>query len=381
MLLAPFADEWLGFLPFGALEQIRADVALTYAEAGAVLAVMYAGALAGNLFSIAADYVSRRALAAFGALGVALAMTAFALAGSFWMLAAAAFVWGAACDAFEAGCEVALVDLAGEDLPKVLARANAWAAVGDLLGPASLIAAAALGFGWRGLLLASAAVMLAYAAWLSALKLPRPSPPDQLANPFAGVAAVLRDPRVLLLAVLDGLFGLLDEPLLAFAIAYLERVRGLGAPAAVALAMCAVVGGLGGYIWAGRATRAAPTPRTLVSAAGGLCLALPAMVYAPWVPLQAAAGAAFGFAGAVFYADLQARILMLRPGQAGSFSAVVSLTGAAGLVYPALVGAASDRFGLAAGLALYAAIPLALLLASPAVTSRGGHFNERNPGP
>lgn len=371
MLLAPFADEWLGFLPFGALEQIRADVALTYAQAGAVLAAMYAGGLIGNLFSIAADYVSRRALAALGALGVALAMTAFALAGSFWMLAAAAFLWGAACDAFEAGCEVALVDLAGDGLPKVLARANAWAAVGDLLGPASLIAAAALGFGWRGVLLASAGIMLAYAAWLAALRLPPPRPPEHLANPFAGLAAVLRDPRVLLLALLDGLFGLLDEPLLGFAIAYLERMRGLGAEAAVALAMSAVVGGLAGYLWAGAAARAEPAPRTLTLAAGGLCLALPAMVYAPWVPLQAAGGVAFGFTGAVFYAALQAKILMLRPGQAGSVSAVISLTGAVGLLYPALVGAASDRFGLAAGLGLYAAIPLALLAATSGLARAG----------
>jgi hypothetical protein len=85
-------------------------------------------------------------------------------------------------------------------------------------------------------------------------------------------------------------------------------------------------------------------------------------VIAPVAPLQVVAACTFGFAGAVFYAVLQATYLGLRPGQAGTSQAVVSTIGLFGIGFPALVGAVSDAFGLAAGLGLYVAVPLAILL-------------------
>ena len=49
-------------------------------------------------------------------------------------------------------------------------------------------------------------------------------------------------------------------------------------------------------------------------------------------------------------------------GKAGTSQAVVSTFGLLGVGFPALVGAVSDAFGLTAGLGLYAAVPLAILL-------------------
>ena len=122
-MLVRFADEWAAFLPAGALEPIRHDLGLSYTQAGAVLAALPAGGLLGNVFVVAADYVSRRMLASLGALAYGLALIAFGLSHSLPTLLLAAFVWGAASDAFVHGCEVALVDLAGEDLPQSLAPA------------------------------------------------------------------------------------------------------------------------------------------------------------------------------------------------------------------------------------------------------------------
>jgi hypothetical protein len=80
------------------------------------------------------------------------------------------------------------------------------------------------------------------------------------------------------------------------------------------------------------------------------------------VPLQVAAGFAFGASGAVFYSVLQATYLSLRPGQAGTSQAVVSTIGLLGIGYPALVGAVADGYGLMAGLALYAVVPVGMVL-------------------
>lgn len=309
---------------------------------------------------VAADHVSRRLLASLGALAYGLALISFGAAHSLPVMLLAAFAWGAASDAFIHGCEVALVDLAGEDLPKALARMNAWASAGDLLGPLALAACALLGLGWRGAFLGSGVLMVGYAAWLASQDLPGPHPRDSRAPPLAGVLSALKDRRLLHLALVLGLFGLLDEPLDGFVIAYLERVRGLPPQLATAPVVAILIGGMAGYggferFGGGR------RPRHVVLAAALLAAALPAVLFLPFLPLQVAAGFVFGAAGAVFYTTLQARILDLRPGQAGTASAVASLLGMAAMGFPALVGFTADAYGLGAGVGLYAAVPLVIL--------------------
>ena len=191
LVLVRFADEWTTFFPAGALEPIRHDLGLSYAQAAGVLVALPAGGLVGTFFVIAADYVSRRLLASLGAAVYGVAMIVFGVGHSLPVLLGAAFVWGAASDAFAHGAEVALVDLAEDELPKMLARMNAWAAVGDLLGPATLAAAAFLGWGWRGAFVAGGVGMLGYAAWLAVHRFPPPRPPQSSAQP-ATTAASLR---------------------------------------------------------------------------------------------------------------------------------------------------------------------------------------------
>jgi predicted MFS family arabinose efflux permease len=360
LVLVRFADEWTTFFPAGSLEPIRHDLGLTYAEAAGVLVALPAGGLLGTFFVIAADYVSRRLLASLGALTYGAAMIAFGLGHSLPVLLAAAFAWGAASDAFVHGSEVALVDLAGDDLAKTLARMNAWASVGDLLAPLTLGLAAALGFGWRGAFLGGGAAMLGYAAWLASQPLPPPRPPASLANPFAGAWAILKDRQVLALALVLGLFALLDEPLDGFLIAYLERVRHLSAALATAPVMAVLVGGMGGYGAFERLAGERPARTVIGWSAALLALSLPATLFAPWLAAQMAAGLVFGAAGAVFYTTLESLTLSLRPGQAGATSAVIGLVGMLGMGFPALVGAVADAWGLAAGVGLYVAVPVAI---------------------
>jgi predicted MFS family arabinose efflux permease len=361
LVLVRFADEWAGFLPAGALEPIRGELGLTYAQAATVLVALPAGGILGNIFVVAADYVSRRWLASLGALAYGLSLIAFGLAHSLPTLLIAAFVWGAASDAFVHGCEVALVDLAAEDLPRALARMNGWASVGDLAGPLTLAAFTMLGLGWRGAFLGLGAAMLGYAAWIASLRLPPPHPREARPPPLAAIWALAKDRRVIFLAFVLGLYGLLDEPLDGFILAYLERVRGMSAPLATLPIVAIVVGGMAGFGGYERLAGARPGRRALIICALLMVCALPAMLVLPGAALEAAVGFVFGAAGAVFYTTLQARVLGARPGQAGAASAVVSTIGMAGIGFPALAGLAADAYGLAAGLALYAAIPLLIL--------------------
>lgn len=362
LMFVRFADEWFTFFPAGVLEPMRADLGLTYAQGGAVLVALAGGGLVGVIFEVAADYVSRRALASLGALVYGLATIAFGLADSFAWLVAAAFVWGAAGDAFIHGCEVALVDLAGEDLPRALARVNAWAAVGDLLAPLTLAGLIAAGFGWRPAFIGGGALMMLYAVWLGAQRFPPPQPSEEHANPFVGICAVLRDLRVWILALVAALYDILDEPLLGFTIAYLEKVRGFAAEAATGLALGAVAGGVVGYLVAERVVRGRRLVHTLLISGAAVCVTLPAMVFAASPVLILAGGAAFGIAGAVFYTALQGACLTVRPGQPGSTGAVISAIALLSFGFPMMAGAAADRFGLSAALWLYVAVPAAILL-------------------
>lgn len=363
LMLVRLADEWFTFFPAGAIAPIRDDIGLTYAQAGIVLTALPAGGILGHGFGIAADYVDRRWLASGGAFVQAVCLAGFALADSFLLLVVVSFLWGMSTDAFVQGCEVALVDLYHDQLAPTLARVNAFGAVGDLLGPLTLAAAAAVGVGWRSVFLGAAVLMALYGVWLVLQRFPPPRPPESEEHtPLRGILAVLRDPRVILLALVSGLFGVLDEPFWGFTIVYLEQERDVSAGIATLLVAVGVTGGLLGFLAVGNVSRRLAPRAILLMFSAAVGVGVAGLIAVPLMPIQAVAAFVFGFAGAVFYSVLQATILGMRAGQAGTTSAVVSTIGLLGLAFPPLVGAVADGAGLAAGMTLYALVPAAMLL-------------------
>ena len=167
---------------------------------------------------------------------------------------------------------------------------NAWASVGDLLGPLTLAAAVLLGFGWRGAFLGGGVAMLGYAGWLGVQRFPPPHPPQKLANPFAGVWRIALDREVLLLAILLGLFGLLDEPLDGFMIAYFERVRGWSPALAAAPVVAGLVGGMAGFAAFERIAGARSPRRVILICTVAMIATLPAAIFLPDLPLQIGRG-------------------------------------------------------------------------------------------
>ena len=179
------------------------------------------GAIAGTVFSVLADYRSRRVIAAGGAFGFAAALAVYGLAPSFPMLVVASFVLGCAATALCDATELALVDVSGDDAPAAVSRSHLFGAVGDLLGPVVLIVATATGIGWRGAFLVCAVLVLAYAIWIATLPIPAPRAHEH-ERARDGLREVVRDRRVWFCAMVALLLGPLDEPFLAFLIADLE---------------------------------------------------------------------------------------------------------------------------------------------------------------
>jgi predicted MFS family arabinose efflux permease len=360
LLLVDLADEWFTFLPAGAIGSIRADLGLSYGQAGLLLALLPAGGFLGVVLMAAADFISRRLLGAGGAFVFALCLLAFAAGRSFAALAVASFLWGAASDAFVHATQLALAELAGDDLDSTLSRTNLLGSIGDLLGPVTLAVAAGTGLGWRPVFAVGGVLMLAYAAWLATQPLPPPRPDG--ATPWSVVRAVVGDTRVWRLAAIWALIAVLDEPFLGFLIAYLEETRNVSAAAATALVVSVVAGGITTYMTMAVVRRAFSSRTRYTVGSLALLVTTVVMVSAPWTGAVALAGVGFGAAIALVWVTLLAAILRLRPGQVGTTQAVVSGLSTLSVVVPPLIGVAADWVGLGAAMWLFALAPAAILV-------------------
>lgn len=381
-MLVRLADESAVFLPSGALESFRADLDLSYTQAGSVLAAVAPGAAVGAVFAAAADRFSRRVIAAGGALGFAAALALFGLGQSFAVLAAAAFLMGCASTAMVDGVEVALVDLAGDDLRPYLARSNLLGTLGDLLGPGLLAAVALAGLSWRTAFLVAAGLMTLYGVALAAAPLPPPSPPepdgepalpgDAVERPRSILLAVVRDPFIWVLGLIGLLMVPFDEPLYGFTIALLEQERGVSAAAATMVAVLGLSGGLLTYIVLARRFDGTSDHRLLFIGAVTMTAGAVAIAAIPVVAAVAAGAFVASIGLNLAWLAVQHRSLTARPGQVGTTQAVLSVIEFSGFWIPAAIGMVADQFGLVASIASYGLLGAALIVLAGVQMSRNG---------
>lgn len=367
LLLVGFAEETVAFLPFGAVESIREDVGISYVQAGFLLALYPGVGLLATPLGVVVDYVSRRLIAAVGGIGYGVGLCLFAVAGDFATPLAAVVIMGLLGDALVRAAEVALVDVAGGRTEAALARSNLLAAVGDLVGPLLLAASLATGFGWRGAFWAGGALMIAYGLVLATQPLPRPARADdgEERRPWRSFVEVARDRRVVVAGLLVALVVAFDDTFVGFAVAFLTTDRGLTPAVATLAAGAGMAGGIAAAAWASRTNRRRLGLRpcaVLLLAGVVLLLAVPNVVAA--AAGTAAVGAAVNLARII----LRAGYLTLRPGQAGTTSAVAEAVANVGVLTPPAIGLIADRHGLTAAMALYVLIAVVFLASS---TRRG----------
>ncbi len=355
-------DEFAGFLPHGAFESFRADLRLTYTQASIVLVAAAPGAIAGNVFSVLADYRSRRVIATGGALGFAVALAGYAVAPSWAVMVVASFVLGCASSAMCDATDVALVDLAGEEIPALVSRQFIFGAIGDLCGPLLLIVVSLTGLSWRVAFAVGAATVLLYGAWLATFSFPPPPGREAEHSPREGLRPILRDPRVWYFGVLAMLLSALDEDAFAFLISYLERDHGLTPAAAIAVGAASIVGALAGFITTSRAGYRPPR-RAMRNQMAVITASLVVAVFVANVWLIVAAELVFGFAVARYFIALKTRIVRLYPDRVGSVQAVVSTIEYSAFLLPVLAGRLADTVGVRAGFGSSAVVAaLAFLL-------------------
>jgi MFS family permease len=366
VLAVRMVDESSTFIVPGTFESLRADVGLTYAQASSAFVAIAVGALAGTAATVAADRHSRRLICTAGAGGYAVALALIGAADSYSLFLAGAFVLGVASTALVDTAEIALADLAPDedDLERRLTTQNVLGSVGDLLGPAVVVGVAAIGISWRWSFVVAAVLVALYGAWLATLPFPPPHPSASEETIRGTLRSVAGDPLVWLAGAASMLLGPLDEPLLAFLIAHLEDARGLTSAGATAIATLSVVGGFVGYATLRVRKGVLPVDAAL------LAVSATAVVLAPEAITAAIASGLIGVFVIRVWIDLQARTLLLRPGQAGAVKALVNVVETVGWALPLLAGAIADHLDVTAGLASYAVMAWALALAAFGLSSR-----------
>jgi predicted MFS family arabinose efflux permease len=363
LLLVGFVDETVAFLPYGAVESIRQDVGLSYLQAGFLLALYPGIGLLTTPLGVLADRVSRRAMAAVGGVGYGLGLWIFALAGDFWVLFTAVVVMGVAGDAMVRAIEVALVDVAGDNVEPALARSNLLASIGDLVGPLILFAALGSGLGWRAAFWAAGALLVVYGLLLATQPLPAPASSDDGDDhqPWRALLEVAKDRRVIVAGLLVALLTAFDDTFVGFAVAFLITDRELTPAIATLAAGAGMAGAIAAAAWASRTNRRriGLRPCAVLLLAGALALLL-----VPNVVVAALAIAAVGAAVNLAWIVLQARYMTLRPGQAGTTSAVAEAVSQVGVLTPLAIGLIADRYTLTVAMVSYIAIAVVFLLAT-----------------
>ena len=358
----------MGWLPTGLLPEVRSGFDLDYERASLILTAHLMGGYFGSAVGgVLADVSDRRRLLVAGtavyALGLGLASCASSLPA---MLLACALI-GLASGPVVHTAQLILADRArasGERLERFLGRFNALGSVGDLIGPASLVAGLGFGLGWRSLFGLAALVVASYGLGVAgtAAKVPAPvafEGPESRPG-WRAILEAVRDRRLLRLAVALALLDALDEPFAGFVLLYLRDVVGWSAAAGNAALGVLVGSTLGGFALAAHLdwTRGR-FMRICLWLMGGALAAFPLV---PGVSLKLVCLGLVGLSTAGFYTAALAEVLDLRPGLAGTATSVLSVVGALSLAFPPIAGALADHAGLRSSLLLYAALPFVMLI-------------------
>ena len=373
-ILTLLAIEFLDELVYGAREAawplIRTDLGLTYAQIGLLLGVpRIVGNLIEPALGILGDVWKRRVLVLGGGMFFTVELLLTARAPNFPVLLIAFVMLSPASGAFVSLSQASLMDSDPQRHEHLMARWTLAGSLGGVAGPLALGAAAALGFGWRGLFAAFAVFSLGILllAWQQpfANGHARTDPPG-LRAAVLNAAQALRRKEVLRWLILLEFSDFMLDVLLGFLALYFVDVVGVTLERAVtAVAVWSVVGLVGDALLIPLLERVRGVVYLRYSALVMLIL-YPAFLLVPsfWVKLGLLAALGLGNSG--WYAILQGRLYSEMPGKSGTVMAINSAFGVVAGILPSLLGFAAERFGLPAAMWLLILGPVALLVGLPA---------------
>ncbi len=350
--------HWIAATFYLLLPFITADLGLSYAEAGALVAVFHVSAVAANFASgLIVDVTGRRVVFQVASLVVGGgALLAFGLGGRMVMLSVLVALIGAANNLWHPAAIAFLSQHYPDNRGYALSIHALGANIGDAVAP---LAAGALlvWFTWKGAASVAALPVLAAAALIAFMLLPRDTDGAQearrgmgLGEYFSGLAELLRDKAVLGLCLMAGFRTMTQNGLLVFLPLYLADVLGVGpflmGVALMAMQVAGMIAGPIAGVWSDRVGR-----RPVVLA--GLTVAtavIAALTLAGSGPLFIAGISVLGFALFAARPVIHSWLMDLTPPRLGGSATSVMFgtqSGLSVLVAP-VGGLIADTWGLAA---------------------------------
>ncbi|GEM49356.1 MFS transporter [Deinococcus cellulosilyticus] len=367
-----FMDELVDGVSGAAWPLIQQDLSLSYLQVGILLG---APALLANLIepilSLLADLGWRRRLLLWGGVGYTIGMALIAMVGGFWGLLAAMVLYYPASGMFVNLMQAAWMDAEPERREQNMAKWALAGSVGNVLGPLLISFLAFLGLGWRpGFVLL--AVLMGLALWFAFRirhLLEEPAPPTEqetLLEGLKGAGQALLKKDVRLYLILLEFANLMLDIFRGFIALYFVDVVGTGeAQAALAVTVLTGVGLLGDALVVPLLERVSGLAYMRVSVVLILLL-FPIFMLTPGLVPKLVLLGLLGILTSGWYAILQARLYASLPEKSGTVLALGSIAGLVGGLFPLLLGAWAQLYGLNSAMWLLIAGPVVLLLGLPA---------------
>lgn len=380
LLAIEFLDEFVDGARGAAWPLIHADLQLSYGQVGILLSLP---SLIGNLIEpilgILGDVGQRRTLILGGGVAFALALLLIALSHNFSLLLFAFILFNPASGAFVSLSQAALMDADPTRHEQNMARWAFSGSMGVVVGQLALSASVALGWGWRGLFIASVALalLLLGLAWrypfATSASAAGSEDTEQVEfkQGVSNALQALRRREVLRWLTLLEFSNLMLDILGGFLALYFVYVVGVTkAQAALAVTVWTGVGLLGDLLLIPLLERVRGLDYLRCSALLVLFL-FPAFLLVPSVAAKLVILGLLGFFNAGWYSILQGRLYSAMPGQSSTVMTVGNVFGLIGSLIPLGLGLVADRYGLGTTMWLLLLGPVTLLIGIPRTRQRG----------
>ncbi len=371
LLAIEFLDEFVDGARGAAWPLIHADLQLSYVQVGMLLSLPnIIASLIEPILGILGDIGQRRILILGGGVAFALALLLIALSHNFPLLLVAFILFYPASGAFVSLSQATLMDADPTRHEQNMARWAFSGSVGVLVGQLALSAAVALGWGWRGLFLASVVLALSLLGVTWRFPFAKPADSEQtepmgLKEGVRNALQALRRREVLRWLTLLQFSDLMLDILHSFLALYFVYVVGVTkAQAGLAVTMWTGVGLLGDFLLIPLLERVRGLHYLRISALLVLFL-FPAFLLVPSVGAKLVILGCLGFSNAGWYSILQGQLYSAMPGQSSTVMAVGNVFGLLGSLIPLGLGLVADSYGLGITMWLLLLAPVALLIGIP----------------
>ena len=385
-MLVEFLDELHYGLQSAALPAIHTDLALTYAQIGLLLGLpKIAGTVIEPFLMLLGDSSWRKKLVVGGGIGIIVALLLTASSTSFLTLLLAFIVSFPASGAFVSLSQATLMDLNPGRTSQMMARWTVYGSLGNLLGPAILVAGFAVGLSWRWSYLAVALIALGLVIILWRKKFPpRPqngedgekSGPQLSLSELPGwmwrnLRLAITSRTLLRWVILLEISDLMLDVFISYAALYFADVAGLTPAQTSLVILLLMLAGLLADLILVQILEHFPGRRLVrLTAAVSIPLFI-AFLLAPGTLAKVALAILLRFSTTGWYQVMQGEAYAAVPTKSGTVAAINSIAGLLGGLLVWLVGTTANRFGLSMAMWLLLAAPISLVIFVP--------INQREP--